>query len=355
MTPLGPSRSGAAPEASPPSPYREPVTTFPVRIPSGKGRAVTIDFINVLTLGTALVPTALVAWLAIFFWGAWVGPFEVILFAVFTVATGLGITLGYHRFFTHGAFETSPLLKRTLGVLGAFTVQGPLLFWCSCHRLHHQHSDHEGDLHSPHLSGGGTWGRIRGLFHAHLGWIVWSGDYRYKAKTVRDLYTDPDVRFVDHYYLYWVFLSLALPALAGGLYHRSWDGAMLGFLAGGVIRIAFVHHVTWAVNSFGHVYGDQSYRTHDESRNNLFLALMGMGDGWHNNHHAFPRSARHGMTWWQLDLTYLVIQILQRIGLVWKVRLIPAEQRAKKALSKTASQAAPGAPALPRSAPDEEA
>lgn len=333
-------------------PYREPVTTFPVRVAWWPGRSFVIDFINVLTLGTVLVPTVLVVWATVFFWGRWVGPFEVVLFVVFTVATGLGITLGNHRFFTHGAFETSPFLKRTLGVLGAMAVQGPLLFWCSCHRLHHQHSDHEGDLHSPHLSGDGTWGRIKGLFHAHMGWIVWTGSYRYRAKTVRDLYADPDIRFIDHYYLHWAFLSLALPAAAGGLWHRSWEGAMLGLLAGGIVRIAVIHHLTWAVNSFGHVYGGQSFRTHDQSRNNFFLALVGLGDGWHNNHHAFPRSARHGMKKGEVDFTYQVIRLLEKAGAVWKVRLIPAEQLAKKALSGVGAVPVPASvPARPEPRP----
>ena len=311
-----------------PSPYREPVTAYPVRF----GRFFTVDFINVLTLGTVLIPTVCMILFAVRFWGSWAGPFECALFAVFTLATGLGITLGYHRFFTHGVFETSSFITRTLGILGAFAAQGPLLFWCSCHRTHHQHSDHEGDLHSPHLHGKGLAGAIKGLFHAHFGWIILTGNYRYKAKTVRDLYANPDVRFVDHYYLYWLFLSLALPMLAGGLYHRSWEGAVLGLLWGGFARIVFVHHITWSVNSFGHVFGDQAYRTHDESRNNLFLAMLGLGDGWHNNHHAFPRSARHGMKWWQLDLTYQIIEVMEKFGLVWKVRRIPEEQLKGKAL-----------------------
>ncbi len=329
------------PDAAALAAYREPVTTFPVRIPLGKGRAVTIDFINVLTMGTVLIPTILVVLLAVRFWGLWAGPFEIGLFVVFTFATGLGITMGYHRFFTHGAFEAAGWVKRTLGVLGAFAAQGPLLFWCSCHRLHHQHSDHEGDPHSPHLSGGGWAGWAKGLFHAHMGWIVVAGRYRYKAKTVRDLYSDPDVRFVDHYYLYWLFLSVALPALLGGLWHRSWEGAAMGFVWGGVLRICFVHHFTWAVNSFGHVYGDKPFRSHDESRNNFFLAMMGLGDGWHNNHHAFPRSARHGFAWWELDFTYQVILALEKLGLVWRVRRIPQEQiEAKRARPGTKPEAA---------------
>ena len=314
--------------------YREPVTTFPASLPvpfSG-GKRLRIDFINVLTLGTVLIPSALVVAFAVRFWGIYAGPFEIGLFVGFALLSGLGITMGYHRFFTHGSFATSSPLKRLLGILGAFAAQGPLLFWCSCHRQHHQHSDHEGDPHSPHLSGGGLAGWAKGIFHAHFGWIIVSGRYLYRAKSVRDLHADADVRFVDHYYLYWLVLSVALPALAGGLYHHSWEGVVLGFLWGGIFRIFFVHHVTWSVNSFGHIYGTQTYRTPDQSRNNFFLAMMGMGDGWHNNHHAFPRSARHGMAWWEVDFTYQVLLVLEKMGLVWNVRRIPAEQLKAKAL-----------------------
>jgi len=334
VTPL-PTPTGTDGGAPPSHSYREPVTTFPVVLPPPFSR-LRLDFINVLTLGTVLIPTLLVILFAIRFWNVWAGPFECGLFLFFTLASGLGITVGYHRFFTHGAFATSPALKRVLGICGAFAAQGPLLFWCSCHRQHHQHSDHEGDPHSPHLSGGGFRGWAKGLFHAHLGWIVVSGRYRYRAKSVRDLYADPDIRFVDHYYLYWLALSLILPALAGGLWHRSWEGAVLGFFWGGIFRICFVQHITWSINSFGHVYGTRTFRTPDESKNNFFLALMGLGEGWHNNHHAFPRSARHGLAWWQVDSTYQIILILEKLGLVWNVRRVAPEQMAAKAVAAAA-------------------
>lgn len=320
------------------SKYDEPVETFPLRIPLGGGKVLTIDLINVLTLGTVLIPTVCTIIFTVVFWGQWAGPLEIGMFLGGTLITGLGITLGYHRFFTHGSYETSPIFTRILGICGAMSVQGPILFWCCCHRTHHQHSDREGDLHSPHLSGDGLWGWIKGIVHAHFGWIIIQGSYKYKPRLVKDLHANEDVRFVDHYYFLWIFLSLALPTLVGGLYHLSWAGAFLGLIWGGLARIFFVHHLTWSVNSFGHIFGTQTFRTHDESRNNFFLALVGMGDGWHNNHHAFPRSARHGMTKWEFDLTYEIIKFLEKTGLVWNVRRCTEEQLRSKMLGKSPSK-----------------
>jgi stearoyl-CoA desaturase (delta-9 desaturase) len=309
------------PESSPNNPvdrYMEPVERFPV----WSGKHLGLDLINVLTLGTVLVPTAGLVLLAVLYWGQGVGWFELGLFVVTGYLAGIGVTLGYHRYFTHGSFETHPFMVRLLGVLAAVNMQGPILFWCASHRAHHQHSDREGDPHSPHLSGDGIWGWLKGFFHAHLGWIVVTGNYRYNPRLVRDLHQNPDVRWVDHYYFLWIFLGLAVPALLGGLYHGSWQGAVIGLFWGGLARIAFIHHLTWSVNSFGHIFGDKPFRTHDESRNSFFLALISLGDGWHNNHHAFPRSARHGLYGWQVDFTYVLIQLMERMGLVWNVRRV---------------------------------
>jgi stearoyl-CoA desaturase (delta-9 desaturase) len=144
------------------------------------------------------------------------------------------------------------------------------------------------------------------------------------------LYQDSDVRFVDHYYFLWIFLGLAVPAFLGGLYHMSWQGAVMGLFWGGLARVALVHHLTWSVNSFGHIFGERPFDTKDESRNNFFLALLSMGDGWHNNHHAFPQSAKHGLAWWQIDGTYALILGLEKLGLIWNVRRISPEVIASK-------------------------
>lgn len=304
----------------------EPVETVPL----WGGKHLGLDLINILTVGTTLIPTSVVILVAIFCWNTLIGPFEVALLAVSLFVTGFGVTLGYHRYFTHNSFQTSSWFKRLLGIFASINMQGPLLFWCSCHREHHKHSDREGDPHSPHLHGEGPLAAIKGFLHAHFGWIAFAGGYKYKASAVRDLYADEDVRFVDHYYLLWVFLGLALPALAGGLYHQSIEGAVMGFFWGGVVRIALSHHFTWSINSFGHLFGDKPFVTGDESRNNFFLAIISMGEGWHNNHHAFPQSARHGLHWWQFDTSYVVLRILEKLGIVWNVRLVSEEQMKKK-------------------------
>lgn len=306
--------------------YMEPVERFPV----WGGKVIGLDLINILTLGTVLIPSAGLLFLMVAYWNSGVGWFEVGLFLGSTYLAGLGVTLGYHRFFTHGCFQTSSWFKRTLGIMAAINVQGPLLFWCACHRSHHQHSDREGDPHSPHLSGGGFLGWLKGFMHAHFGWIIVKGNYRYNPKVVRDLYQDSDVRFVDHYYFLWIFLGLAVPAFLGGLYHMSWQGAVMGLFWGGLARVALVHHLTWSVNSFGHIFGERPFDTKDESRNNFFLALLSMGDGWHNNHHAFPQSAKHGLAWWQIDGTYALILGLEKLGLIWNVRRISPEVIASK-------------------------
>ena len=217
-----------------------------------------------------------------------------------------------------------------LGILASINVQGPLLFWCSCHRAHHQHSDRDGDPHSPHLSGSGKWNKFRGMIHAHFGWIVFAGNYGYNARRVRDLYNDPVVRRVDDLYLLWVFLGLAIPALLGWLWTGTPEGAVLGFFWGGLVRVAFTHHVTWSVNSFGHKFGSKPFQTNDESRNNYLLALVGMGEGWHNNHHAFPQSARHGIDRGQTDMSFSAIKVMEKLGWIWNVRDVNEHQKANK-------------------------
>lgn len=233
--------------------------------------------------------------------------------------TVLGVTVGFHRLFTHRAFETTRSIQLILGILGSMSVQGPLLKWVAVHRRHHQLSDSPGDPHSPHLHGHGVLGTIRGMWHAHTGWLF-NADEPGLGRYVGDLHPDRLLRTVSALFPVWVALGLAVPAILGGLLSGTWRGGLLGFIWGGLARVFLVHHVTWSINSVCHLWGRQPFRSRDQSRNNLVFGILGLGEGWHNNHHAFPRSARHGLKWWQLDLSYLVIRTLSAMRLAWNLR-----------------------------------
>jgi stearoyl-CoA desaturase (delta-9 desaturase) len=248
--------------------------------------------------------------------------------------TGMGITIGFHRLLTHRSFDTFRPVKLAWMTLGALSVEGSPLVWCAVHRRHHELSDQPGDPHSPHLHGAGFWNSLRGLWYGHAGWLFtgyWSAPD--KQRYVPDLLTDPALVAVDRLYYLWVLVSLTLPAAIGGLGTWSWRGALLGLIWGGLVRIFVTHHITWSINSICHVFGRQDYNTHDDSRNNVICGLLGLGEGWHNNHHAFPTSARHGLAWWQFDLSWLIIRGMELVGLAWNVRLPTARAQAEKRLS----------------------
>jgi stearoyl-CoA desaturase (delta-9 desaturase) len=241
----------------------------------------------------------------------WVKPIHFILFLTLFVLTELGITLGFHRLFSHRAFVAKKSMVYLFGILGCMAAQGPILYWVSAHRQHHQHSDQEHDPHSPVR---------KGFWYAHIGWML-EHDPVMHRNLVRDLKNQPEILWMDRHYLKWLLLGFALPTLAAGLYLGSWQGAVLGFIWGGLFRMFAVHQCTWAVNSICHLFGHRAYHTHDSSRNNVMVAVFTMGEGWHNNHHAYPRSARQGLRWWQWDPTYYCIWVLQKCGLVKGVRL----------------------------------
>jgi stearoyl-CoA desaturase (delta-9 desaturase) len=233
--------------------------------------------------------------------------------------TGIGITIGYHRLFTHRSFETHRYVAAALGVLGSMAVEGPLLRWVACHRRHHQHADGPDDPHSPHQHGDDLRGIVRGLWHAHVGWLFYP-DAPGLSRYAGDLRRDPLLRRIDRLFPLWVVLGLLIPALLGGLLTLSWTGALLGFCWGGLARVFLVHHVTWSVNSVCHLWGQQPFRGDDESRNNAIVGVLAMGEGWHNNHHAFPTSARHGLWWWQVDVSYWIIRAMAACRLAWNVK-----------------------------------
>ncbi|MBL8764085.1 MAG: fatty acid desaturase [Phycisphaerae bacterium] len=287
-----------------------------------------------LNLGAVVIPTLALGLAMYLAWGRAFNWTQAIIFIVMTESTALGVTVGFHRLFTHRAFQTVAPIKYALGALGSMSVQGTVIEWAAAHRRHHQHSDERDDPHSPHVHAGGSWGEgfmaiVRGFLHAHFGWLF-TGRNKGMGRYVKDLTADPVTAAVNRHFRYWVFAGLLAPALIGGLIEQSWWGAFLGFLWGGLVRVLFVHHVTWSVNSVCHLWGARPFRTGDHSRNNPVIGVLTLGEGWHNNHHAFPNSARHGLAWWQLDLSYLFIRALAAVGLAWSVRVPDPDRVAAK-------------------------
>lgn len=294
---------------------------------SSRGHQITILLAVVLPF-VALATGAALAWGRGFDWA----QLGIVLFMYFL--SGLGVTLGYHRLFTHGSYHAVRPLQFVLGVMAGMAAEGPLIWWVATHRRHHQHSDCEMDPHSPHAAlpeGAGMWDRVKGFAHAHIGWLILdhaTDPNRYAP----DLQADPMMRMLSRLFPLWLALGLAIPTALGWLVGGG-QGALLGFLWGGLARIALLHHVTWSINSVCHVWGKKAYRSGDESRNNALMGLVGFGEGWHNNHHAFPTSARHGLHWWQFDLSWVIIRTFERMGLVWKVRVPSPERLSEKQLT----------------------
>ena len=269
--------------------------------------AVVLPFLGVVVAGYML-------------WGEGFSWFALALLISTYVATALGITVGYHRLFTHRSFETSRTVQAVFGALGSMAVQGPLILWVAQHRLHHKESDLADDPHSPHTHGRGLVGIVRGLWHSHVGWLF-QGDAPSLKSYVPDLMKNNVARQISRLFPLWVALSLLIPTAAGWAVSGTWYGAMMGLIWGGLVRIFFVHHVTWSINSICHLWGSQPYDSGDRSKNNFVFGVLAMGEGWHNNHHAFPTSARHGLAWWQIDVSYAVIRLLSLVGLAWNIKV----------------------------------
>jgi stearoyl-CoA desaturase (Delta-9 desaturase) len=257
---------------------------------------------------------------------------DVGVFLIMYVISGLGVTVGFHRHLTHRSFKTYPWLRGTLAAMGSIAIEGPVISWVADHRKHHVYSDQEGDPHSPHVGHEGGWrGALRGLFHAHVGWLFIHTQRGAKARYARDLIDDPVVSWVNRTFVAWVFIGLALAFALGYAIGGTFTAALTGLLWGGGVRMLVVHHVTYSINSLCHFFGRQRFKTGDESRNLMWLALPTFGEAWHNNHHAFPTSAFHGMRPWEVDPSALVIRGLERLGLVWDVVRVEPERQARKA------------------------
>jgi stearoyl-CoA desaturase (delta-9 desaturase) len=256
---------------------------------------------------------------------------DLLVFAIVYMLTALGVTVGFHRHLTHRSFETYKWLRGTLAALGSAAIEGPVIAWVADHRKHHAFSDQEGDPHSPHVDHGHGWrGALKGLLHAHVGWIFIHTQRGKKDRYAPDLLADPVIRFVDRTFVLWVVLGFAVPFGLGIAIGGSLLAGLTGLLWGGFIRILLLHHVTYSINSLCHFFGRQRFKTGDHSRNLAWLAPLSMGESWHNNHHAFPTSAAHGLRWWEVDISAGVILLLEKCGLAWNVVRVSPERQARK-------------------------
>jgi stearoyl-CoA desaturase (Delta-9 desaturase) len=287
---------------------------------------------KIANLGAVVVPFVATIVAIALLWNSLVTPADLIIAAVMYLLTAIGVTVGYHRLLTHRSFQTSKSLEYTFALLGSMAVQGPVIAWVADHRKHHAHTDEEGDPHSPHVAEDGHHqGVLPGLWHAHTGWLMSNQGRADWKKYARDLYEDKGMRRINRRFPLLVLLTLAIPALAGFAVTGTALGALTGLLWGGLVRIFFVHHVTWSVNSVCHFLGTRRFETDDHSTNVFWLALPSLGESWHHNHHAFPRSAVHGMKRWEPDPSGLIIRGLEKLGLARNVIRISPERQAEKA------------------------
>jgi stearoyl-CoA desaturase (Delta-9 desaturase) len=288
-------------------------------------------------IATGIVTAVPVLALGLVVWQVW-GDFlrwsDLLVFAIMYVATGLGVTVGFHRHFTHRSFKAKQPVRAALAVLGSAAIEGPIISWVADHRKHHTFSDQEGDPHSPHVGHeGGFRGALKGLFHAHVGWLFIHTQRGARKRYARDLLADPVVSFVDRHFLVWALGGLVAAFALGWAIGGSVYAGLTGLLWGGAVRMLVVHHVTYSINSLCHFFGRRRFATDDESRNLFWLSLFTFGESWHNNHHAFPTSAVHGLRRWELDPSAIVIRGLEKTGLVWDVVRVDAERQARKAIA----------------------
>jgi len=274
----------------------------------------------------ALLVVAWQVWADVLFWS------DLIVFAIMYVATGLGITVGFHRLFTHRAFKTGKGVRAAFAILGSAAIEGPVISWVADHRKHHAFSDQPGDPHSPHVDHGqGLSGALRGLLHAHVGWLFIHTQRGRHERYAPDLLADPTVQWVNRWFFAWAVGGLAAAFGLGWLIGGSLHTALTGLLWGGAVRMLVLHHVTYSINSLCHFFGRRTFETKDESRNLAWLSVLSFGESWHNNHHAFPTSAEHGMRRWQIDSSAAVIRLLEKLGLAWDVVRVSRERQAGRA------------------------
>ncbi|MBA3618960.1 MAG: acyl-CoA desaturase [Acidothermales bacterium] len=252
-------------------------------------------------------------------WGWGLGWHDVIIAFVMYAVSGHGITIGYHRYLTHGAFKANRPLRVGLTIAGSLAIEGPAIRWVSDHRKHHAYSDKEGDPHSPWRYGESIGALMKGLLYAHIGWLF-DVEQTSQRKYAPDLLADRDIVRVSRAFPMLVAVSLLLPPLLGGLVTWSWQGALSTFFWASLVRVALLHHVTWSINSICHAIGEKPFRTRDRSGNVWWLAALSMGESWHNLHHADPTCARHGVLKGQIDSSARVISLFEFLGWATDVR-----------------------------------
>ncbi|MDT7787735.1 MAG: hypothetical protein QOF58_6154 [Pseudonocardiales bacterium] len=283
----------------------------------------------------AVIPALALAAAVPLAWGWGLGWVDVGLAVFFYTLTCLGVTIGFHRYFTHGAFKASRALRIGLAVTGSMAMQGPIIGWVADHRRHHAYADREGDPHSPWLFGTSATALAKGFWHAHMGWMF-RRELTNAARFAPDLLADPDIQRVNRWFPALTAVTLLAPALIGGLATWSWWGALTAFFWAGLVRVAVLHHVTWSVNSICHMIGDRPFEARDKSANFWPLAILSMGESWHNSHHADPTCARHGVRRGQIDISARLIWVFEKLGWATKVRW-PKPERLARNLKTTTS------------------
>jgi stearoyl-CoA desaturase (delta-9 desaturase) len=278
-------------------------------------------------LGAAIIPFLAVLVAAVLSWNHVLGWTDVAVFAVMYLVCGIGVTIGFHRLLTHRSFATHKPIAYALAAAGSMSVQGPVVSWVADHRKHHAHTDEEGDPHSPHGHGPGLRGTLRGLWWAHVGWLLDRQGQASWRRYARDVLDDPGLVWISRRFELFVVLGLLIPFALGYALAGTLAGALTALLWGGFVRIFVLHHITWSVNSVCHFFGRRRFATDDHSTNVFWVAMLSLGEGYHHNHHAFPRSAQHGLRWYEFDASGLIIRALERVGLAWNVVTITPERQ----------------------------
>ena len=316
------------PVLEPPEPEREGPSPEEIQPPV---------FENLDRVITGLVTAVPILLLGLAAWQTWNRELhwrDIAIFLAMYIPIGLGVTVGFHRLLTHRSFTTSPFMRGLLGILGTMAIEGPVISWVADHRKHHAYSDRLGDPHSPHVDHGvGLRGALKGLGHAHVGWLFDHTQRGHRERFAPDLIADPVISFVDRTFILWSVVGLLIPFGLGYAIGGTLAAGLEGMLWGGAVRILVLHHATYSINSLCHFFGRQRFATTDHSRNLFWLTPLTFGEAWHNNHHAFPTSAFHGLSPREFDPSGVLISAMERVGLVWDVRRVSPERQAEKAIA----------------------
>jgi len=316
--------------AAPPPPRAAPETS------ESLVRPVTMPLVD--RVASAVVTAVPPIMVVIAMWLGWMGNLlqwqDLLILALSYMVIGTGITVGFHRLLTHSSFKCHRVVRAGFAALGSAAAEGPVIDWVATHRKHHQFSDVHGDPHSPHVGHGSGWrGAVSGLLHAHVGWVFRDMEVADEQRYAKDLLADPLIKFVDRTFVLWVAAGLAAAFGLGVLLTGTVKGGLVALLWGGAARIFFMHHATFSINSLCHFFGRHDYDTGDESRNLAWLAIPTWGEAWHNNHHAFPTSYRHGLKRWQIDPSAAIIRTMEMTGLAWDVVRVDPTRRERKAMA----------------------